>query len=68
MCRADSLWPRRAEMDVLYIWVNIATVPRNTAFNVYSPPWCLSASFQALSTVCSVKGKMNSVSLFVLPL
>ena len=55
-------------MDVLYIWVNIATVPRNVAFNMYSPPWCLSASFQALSTVCSVKGKMNSVSLFVLPL
>lgn len=41
VCRADSLWPRRAEIDVLYIWVNIATVPRNAAFNVYSPPWCL---------------------------
>lgn len=51
VCRADSLWSRH-----LYICVNIATVPRNATFNVYSPPWCFCASFQVLSTVLQCEG------------
>lgn len=54
-------------IDVLYVWVNITTVPRNAAFNVYSSMVSL-CFIPGPSLFCSVKGKMNCVSLFVLPL
>lgn len=68
MCRADSLWPRHAEIDVLYVWVNIPQSPEMLHL-MCTPLHGVSLLHSRPSSLfCSVKGKMNCVSLFVLPL